>query len=139
MTRPFAKIGQIRSAGITDLRHGNVLEADWRQAERFDRGPDARTPAPLPAGVSCYAVAATTLASGSGPLVPVREALSRKMIGDGLVSLESALGQHAEPGRTLAFPLENQWIAQGMNHMDLLRRPEVTQLLLRWLRAPHSA
>jgi pimeloyl-ACP methyl ester carboxylesterase len=136
VTRPFAKIGQVRSAGITDLRHGNVLQTDWHHAGRFERGPDARQVLPLPTGVDCYAVAATTLAAGSGPLVPVKEALSRKMIGDGLVSLESALGQHAEPARTLAFPPENQWIAQGMNHIELLHRPEVTRQLVRWLGAP---
>jgi pimeloyl-ACP methyl ester carboxylesterase len=135
VTRPFAKIGQVRSAGITDLRHGNLLHADWHDAGRFERGPDARQPVPLPAGVNCYTVAATTLAPGNGPLVAVREALARKMVGDGLVSLESALGLHAEPGRCLAFPPENQWIAQGMNHMELLRRPEVAQQVLRWLRA----
>jgi pimeloyl-ACP methyl ester carboxylesterase len=135
VTKPFAKIGQLRSAGITDLRHGNVLQADWHDAGRFERGPDARQPVPLPAGVDCFAVAATTLAPGKGPLPALREALARKMVGDGLVSLESALGLHAEPGRCLAFPPENQWIAQGMNHMELLRRPEVAQQLLRWLRA----
>ena len=135
VTRPFARIGQLRSAGITDLRHGNVLQADWHDAGRFERGPDARQPVPLPAGVDCFAVAATTLAPGKGPLPALREALARKMVGDGLVSLESALGLHAEPGRCLAFPPENQWIAQGMNHMELLRRPEVAQQLLGWLRA----
>ena len=87
----------------------------------------------MPKGVDCYTVAATTVAAGSGPLVPVREALGRKMIGDGLVPLESALGQHAEPGRTLAFAPGNQWIAQDMNHMELLHRPEVTRQLVRWL------
>jgi pimeloyl-ACP methyl ester carboxylesterase len=66
VTRPFAKIGQVRSAGITDLRHGNVLHADWHDAGRFERGPDARQPVPLPAGVACYTVAATTLAPGRG-------------------------------------------------------------------------
>ncbi|WP_411878441.1 esterase/lipase family protein [Polaromonas sp. YR568] len=135
VTRPFAKIGQVRSAGITDLRYGNLLQADWHDAGRFERGPDARQAVPLPAGVACYTVAATTLAPGNGPLVAVREALARKMVGDGLVSLDSALGLHAEPGRCLAFPPENQWIAQGMNHMELLRRPEVTRQVLRWLRA----
>ena len=97
VTRPFAKIGQLRSAGITDLRHGNVLEADWQDADRFEQAPDARQALPLPAGVACHAVAATTVAQGDGPLAPVREALSRKMLGDGLVPLESALGQHEEP------------------------------------------
>lgn len=135
VTKPFVKIGQVRSAGITDLRYGNLLHADWHDAGRFERGPDARQPVPLPAGVNCYTVAATTLAPGHGPWVAVREALARKMVGDGLVPLESALGLHAEPGRCLAFPPENQWIAQGMNHMELLRRPEVTRQLLRWLSA----
>jgi pimeloyl-ACP methyl ester carboxylesterase len=138
VTKPFAKIGHVRSAGITDLRHGNLLHADWHDAGRFERGPDARQPVPLPAGVNCYTVAATTLAPGKGALVAVREALARKMVGDGLVSLESALGLHAESGRCLAFPPENQWIAQGVNHMELLRRPEVTRQLGRWLRAQPS-
>lgn len=133
MTRPFAKIGQIRSAGITDLRHGNVLAADWQNADRFEHMPDARQPLPLPAGVSCYAVAATTLAPGTGALAPVREALSRGLVGDGLVPLESALGRHEDPARTLAFAPENQWIAGGMNHMELLHRPEVGRQLVRWL------
>jgi pimeloyl-ACP methyl ester carboxylesterase len=133
VTKPFARIGQVRSAGITDLRHGNLLHADWHDAGRFERGPDARRPVPLPAGVDCYTVAATTLAPGKGPLVAVREALARKMVGDGLVSLESALGLHAEPERCLAFAPENQWIAQGMNHLELLSRPEVGRQLVRWL------
>jgi pimeloyl-ACP methyl ester carboxylesterase len=133
VTKPFARIGQVRSAGITDLRHGNVLHADWHDAGRFERGPDRRQPVPLPAGVACYTVAATTLAPGKGAMVAVREALARKMVGDGLVSLESALGLHAEAGRCLAFPAGNQWIAQGMNHMELLRRAEVARQLVRWL------
>ena len=108
VTRPFAKIGQIRSAGITDLRYGNVLETDWQEADRFERAPDARQPLPLPAGVACYAIAATTLAHGGGPMAPAREALSRKMVGDGLVPLQSALGLHEQPGRCLAFAPDKQ-------------------------------
>jgi pimeloyl-ACP methyl ester carboxylesterase len=26
---PFARLGKVRSAGITDLRHGNLLDEDW--------------------------------------------------------------------------------------------------------------
>lgn len=134
VTRPFAKIGQIRSAGITDLRYGNVLQADWQHTGRFEAVPDARQLLPLPAGVACYAVAATTVAHDVGPLAPVRQTLSHKMVGDGLVPLESALGLHEDPRRTLAFAPENQWIAHGMNHLELLRRPEVTRQLMCWLR-----
>jgi hypothetical protein len=57
-TAPLARLGRLRSAGITDLRYGN--------------------PAPLPTGVACYALAA---ARGPGPigdgLVPVESALGR--------------------------------------------------------------
>ena len=140
VTRPFAKIGQIRSAGITDLRHGNLLEADWLDAGRFESAPDSRQILPLPASVACYAVAATTVTHGTGPLAPVSRALSHKMIGDGLVPLESALGQHEKPERCLAFAPENQWIVHGMGHLELLSRPEVTRQLVDWLRrdAPAS-
>lgn len=134
ITQPFAKIGQIRSAGITDLRYGNVLEADLLNIDRFKRVPDTRQILPLPAGVACYAVAATTVAHGPGSLAPMRQALSHKMVGDGLVPLESALGLHEEPGRCLVFAPEKQWIAQGMNHLELLTRPEVGRQLVQWLR-----
>ena len=133
VTRPFAKIGQIRSAGITDLRHGNVLESDWRHGDRFDSAADARTVLPLPAGVACYAVAATTVSHGAGPLKSVRHALSHQFVGDGLVPLRSALGRHEDPRRCLAFAPQNQWVAQGMSHLELLSRPEVTRQLVQWL------
>ena len=138
LTRPFAKIGQIRSAGITDLRHGNVLEADWQHVDRFESGLDTRQVLPLPAGVTCYTVAATTVSHDAGPLLPLRQALSRKMVGDGLVPLESALGLHEDARRSLEFAPQNQWIAHGMNHLELLSRPEVTCRLVQWLGAPAS-
>ncbi|MEO8838840.1 MAG: alpha/beta fold hydrolase, partial [Herbaspirillum sp.] len=34
-TAPFARLGQLRSAGITDLRYGHVVDADWRGRDRF--------------------------------------------------------------------------------------------------------
>ena len=133
VTRPFARIGQIRSAGITDLRHGNVLDADWTDAGRFDSAPDARQPLPLPAGVACYTVAATTVHHGPGLLRPVRQALSEQVVGDGLVPLHSALGLHAAPGRSLAYAPQNQFIAHGMGHLELLSRPEEARQLVAWL------
>ncbi|MES2423427.1 MAG: alpha/beta hydrolase [Pseudomonadota bacterium] len=122
---PFARLGKIRSAGITDLRHGNVLAADWAGRDRFEPGPDARHPLPLPAGVACYTVAATTAAQ--------RSAVSDRLVGDGLVPLRSALGEHDNPALQLNFPARRRWIAFGMGHLALLRRPEVTEKLKVWL------
>jgi len=55
----LARLGRFRSAGITDLRYGNLLDEDWQGKDRFARGPDRRAAVPLPDGVACYAMAAT--------------------------------------------------------------------------------
>jgi hypothetical protein len=124
-TAPFARLGKVRSAGITDLRHGNLLDEDWVGRDRFERGADRRLPLPLPDGVRCFTVAATT-GEHSG-------SLKDRLLGDGLVPLSSALGQHADPARTLAFPAERQWVGHEMNHMALLNRAEVHAQLRQWL------
>ena len=128
VTRPFAAIGQIRSAGINDLREGKVLsDADSASAPQG---------LPLPGGVACFAVAATTAAEPAGGQASFKTLLANRYVGDGLVPVQSALGLHDDPRRSLAFAPENQWIAHGMNHMELLSRPEVTRQLSMWLQAP---
>jgi hypothetical protein len=122
---PFARLGQLRSAGITDLRHGNLVDADWLGRDRFARGPDRRGPLPLPPGLRCFAVA--------GSLGPEAGGLKNRLLGDGLVPLDSALGRHADPTRCLSFPPERQWVAQGVNHLDLLSSAAVYTQLRRWL------
>ena len=127
-TKPFAKLAQLRSAGITDLRYGHVLNEDWQGHDRFRRKRDSRTVIPLPKGVACYTVAATTAGK--------RGAMADRLLGDGLVPLHSALGQHDDARRNLVFGKSAQWIAYRMNHMELLCRPEVTQQLQQWLAEP---
>jgi hypothetical protein len=125
---PFARLGKIRSAGITDLRYGNLLDEDWEGRDRFEPARDARRPVPLPDGVLCYAAAATT---GKRP-----GDLNDRLLGDGLVSLSSALGRHEDPDRSLPIPEPHQWVGRGMNHMDLLSRPEVYGRIREWLADP---
>jgi hypothetical protein len=127
-SKPFAKLAQLRSAGITDLRYGHLVDADWQGRDRFRRTPDQREHVPLPAGVACYAVAASKAAK--------RSALADRLIGDGLVPLRSALGQHDESQRCLAFNKDKQCIFYLMNHMQLLSSPEVTKRLMTWLKPP---
>ncbi|MFZ4539105.1 esterase/lipase family protein [Propionivibrio sp.] len=129
-TAPFARLGRLRSAGITDLRYGNVLDEDWHGHDRFQRQSDSRQHLPLPAGVACYSVAATTAAK--------RSKLADRLIGDGLVPVLSALGQHHDAQRTLVFSKTSQSIAYRTNHMALLSSPEVTRQLLQWLRPTQS-
>ncbi len=125
-SKPFARLGQLRSAGITDLRYGNVLDDDWQGHDRFDLHPDERQILPLPVGVACYTVAATTAEK--------RGALANRLIGDGLVPLHSALGYHDEAHRRLSFTDESQCIAFRTSHMQLLSSPKIVHQILRWLR-----
>jgi hypothetical protein len=124
-TAPFARLGKLRSAGITDLRHGHVQDADWQGRGRFDSPDDHRLPLPLPEGVACFTVAAT--------LAGQRGLLAERLTGDGLVPLNSALGRHDDPARHLVFAKDSQRVVYRTGHLDLLSSPAVAAQLLAWL------
>jgi pimeloyl-ACP methyl ester carboxylesterase len=127
-TAAFARLAKIRSAGITDLRHAGVRDEDWEDQDRFAQSNSAEAhDLPLPAGVQCYAIAAS-IGKNAG-------AAAGRMVGDGLVPIYSALGQHEDAARTLAFPKSHQWTGHDMNHMDLLDRKTVYRRIRRWLLA----
>ena len=108
---PLTRLSKARSAGISDLRHGTVAA-------------DEKT-VPLPNGVKCYAAAAVRSAK--------RGKLSEKLVGDGLVPLDSALGRHRDAKLSLKIPKSRQWVGYGLGHRDLLSHPDVYAQLRRWL------
>lgn len=59
-------------------------------------------------------------------------------MGDGLVPVSSALGRD-EDSRSSLFPKPRQWIAYGMNHLDLLGRTEVSDQIVRWFASAPGA
>jgi hypothetical protein len=124
-TAAYARLGQLRSSGITDLRYGSLLDEDWAGSDRFAHARDTRRPVPLPVGVQCYAIAAST-ARADGDLRGM-------LLGDGLVPHASALGDHPDPELALAFPAERRWIGYDMHHLDLLDRADVYEQLRQWL------
>lgn len=124
--RPFARLGRSRSPGITDLRYGNLQDADWQGRDRHAQKRDDRRATPLPAGVAVHLVAATTAERETD--------LSARLLGDGLVPLASALGRHNDPALTLRVADSDRWVVNGANHWDLLDHPEVAQALRRWIK-----
>ncbi len=124
---PLARLGQIRSAGITDLRYGNLRDEDRAGPDRFARVGDARQPLPLPNGVKCYAAAAVLGKRTANP--------AGVLLGDGLVPMDSALGRHTDPRFTLAIPHAQQWVRYNTGHLELLWRPEVFAHVRGWLTA----
>jgi pimeloyl-ACP methyl ester carboxylesterase len=108
---PFTRLGRMRSAGIQDLRHGTITSDAEHEF------------VPLPANVQCFAAAAA--------LGPRRNLVADRLVGDGLVPLDSALGKHRT--RSLRLPKDHQWIGYEMGHLELLHRPEVYAQLRAWL------
>ncbi len=124
-TAAFARLGKVRSAGITDLRHGSLLDEDRSGDDRFAHRHDTRTVLPLPQGVDCFAFA--------GSLGQQAGELREKLLGDGIVPLDSALGRHRLASRCLQFAPDRQWVGQGIDHIGLLHSDEVLAQLRGWL------
>jgi pimeloyl-ACP methyl ester carboxylesterase len=117
---PLARLGRVRSAGINDLRWGNVVSGP-----SGDQGMHPTAQVGLPAGTRCFAVAAS-LGSATG-------SLKAKLLGDGLVPVSSALGQHDKADRRLAFAPDRRAVVYETSHLDLLASAEVFGLLQQWL------
>jgi pimeloyl-ACP methyl ester carboxylesterase len=115
-TRPFMRLGNLRSDGIRDLRFGHLVESDWR-----GRAPDeprrAHTGVGLAGDVDHLHVAAVrSEKGGSGGL------------GDGLVPVESALALNLHPEAAVRREL-----LRGMGHLALLADERVYDALRRWI------
>ncbi len=117
---PLARLGKVRSAGINDLRLGNILSAP-----PGDDGTRRCAHVGLPHGTRCYAVAAS--------LGPSAGSLKARLLGDGLVPVASALGQHRDTDRRLAFADDHQAVVHDTSHLELLSSPEVHARLRQWL------
>lgn len=124
-TAPLARLTKFRSAGIRDLRHGNIIASDCEARSQFDFNKDKRTPTPLPRDIKCFVVATTASDSPNKT--------TETLIGDGLVSVNSALGKHESKPFTLQFPTRHQWIGRDINHMQLLSHPDVYLTIRNWL------
>jgi pimeloyl-ACP methyl ester carboxylesterase len=122
-TAPFARLGKVRSAGIRDLRHGAIRD-DEAPAADADRPRRREVLTPLPAGVRCFAIAASRQAHAGSSGTPR---------GDGLVPVASALGWHRDEAHSLAFAEDRRFVAYGTGHFELLDRPEVYRRLRDWL------
>jgi pimeloyl-ACP methyl ester carboxylesterase len=124
VVRLTGTLGNLRSAGVKDLRHGSLLDEDW-QGQDLD-ALDAKRPriVPLCAGMAHYLVA--------GALTQSENHLLAQLLGDALVRLPSA----TDPGHRAALPPEHFALLPGVHHMGLAHSPQVYSALRAWFGEP---
>ena len=120
--RPVSSFLDLRSNGIRDLRHGALVEDDWRDRE-LDDVYDRCTDVPLLDGARHCAISAT--------LHRDPKHLSSRLLGDLLVRHESATGA----GRTRRIAFEPGYTRHvgGINHFRLLNDPVVYEQIRDWM------
>ncbi|MGP5645975.1 alpha/beta fold hydrolase [Psychrobacter celer] len=124
----LAKLGEMRSAGIIDLRHGSIRDADWRALEGRSVLPqDFRHPARLPSGIKTYFVASALVETHY-------DSKMTHLLGDGLVSVASALGED-DAEHALFVPDGHKALFYGVSHMNLIHSRRVREQVVAWLLA----
>jgi len=118
-----ARILDLRSDGIVDLRHGYLLREEWEGGESWGGLKSRKLPVPPLAHARYYAVAGCiSKKEASGPS-PLRI--------DGMVSTASAANQGPED--ELRFVENNRYCElPGVFHFVMPFSPEVYRVLARW-------
>ena len=115
-TRPFMRLGNLRSDGIRDLRFGHLVESDWE-----DRAPDdprrVHSEVDLASYVDHLHVAAARSEKGGSDA-----------LGDGLVPVESALALNLHSEQMVRREL-----LRGIGHISLLGDDRLYDTLRRWI------
>jgi triacylglycerol lipase len=117
-----AKILNLRSSGIKDLRFGNVVHEDWKDCEPDAFFKDTRSDCGFVDGVGYYFVCSTVFRDPEHPLA--------ELVGDFLVRPPSASGRHRTPERCLKFKIGKTF--SGMTHFALCNHPDVYAQIQKW-------
>lgn len=108
-TKPFMRLGNIRSQGIRDLRHGRV--------NGNEHNPEL------------LASARHLLLAGN-----ISIETDRHWLGDGLVPVASALGEAEQEARRLTAPDLTRRAFKGMGHMAMLEDARIYATIGKWMR-----
>ena len=120
--------GRKRSAGIKDLRQGNLLDDDWNARLGEPGGPAARRDEPLLPSVEYFFIAASIGRHDKDPMGHIFGAL--------LFRVGSALGTGSNSRDDLAVKKQNCRVFQEKNHFDLVRDERVGKQIVEWFSKP---
>ncbi len=128
-TRMLGSFLKKRSAGIRDLRHGSLVDEDWRGRDPEALRAVACQEVPLLPWATHFFVSATVTRDPNHPL--------GRLLGDILVLKPSASGKSKT--RRIPFREEHGHHGGGTHHLALLNHPEVYERLRDWLaRVPEA-
>lgn len=119
---PLAKLGLVRSAGIQNLRDGAVT---------------ASGELPIwPQHVKLYTLASTKQKAPEKSVKADLAAPFKRLLGDGLVPVKSALALDDQPklGLPMRIPASRQAVVYEIDHFQMLGSAQVAKHLLRWLK-----
>jgi pimeloyl-ACP methyl ester carboxylesterase len=127
-TRMLGSFLRRRSAGIRDLRHGSLVDEDWRGRDPNALRAAACKEVPLLRDATHFFISATVTRSPRHPV--------GRLLGDILVLVPSATGQ----GRTrrIPFQAEHGHHVSPAHHIALLNHPKVYERLREWLHHPSA-
>lgn len=132
LVKVFSHVVNIRSNGILDLRFGSVRDDDWEHnPARIGFMDDNRKPAPLPSHINTFFIAGTLELEN-------KKNKTLKVIGDYLVSLKSALGDHPNPRFKLKVPESHKAIFYGLNHFEIQYHLSVAEQVAKWFYPRHD-
>ena len=125
-TKPLARLGQIRSKGKQDLRHGCLRHDDWQALNNEEQATDIREPVPLLDKTEYLLVAGTrSEAVGDNPYACKH---------DLLVTVRSAWAANENrPEMVLQGDNVNRVLLTATDHMHLLWSCEVYDEIHAWL------
>jgi hypothetical protein len=125
-SRPLARLVNLRSAGVKDLRYGSLVEQDWRDCDPDEFLRDRCTEVPFLPHAAYYFIGTTVNAD--------RDHLLSRIIGDLFVQFPSASGTGRR--RRIPFEPDNGRHLGGLHHFDLLNHPDVYHQIRTWLSSP---
>ena len=119
-TRVVRDVLNTRSAGVKDLRFGNLVERDWLDCDPDELMNNRRVPVPWLATARHHLAVGQALA-GAGTF------------GDAMVRSESSAGraQGSQPGAPAGSDVQ---VMPGLDHLALARHPAVYEHVERWVK-----
>ena len=127
---PFTNIAKniinLRSSGIKDLRHGYLVDDQWKGKNPDSLFSNTKVSVPLHPDIVHFAISSIIIKNPQNFLA--------KMVGDSMVTSKSAFGQSEDENQDLHFYPEHLKQIRGLSHVGLTTSWEVYDIISSWTR-----